>query len=354
MIGAGQAGLAMGYYLAQEQRTFVILDAGPEAGHVWRTRYDSLRLFTPAQYDNLPGLPFPAAQDVYPTKDQVAEYLAQYIASFALPVRFGVRVTELSARDDHYSVRTDEGTYTANQIVVATGPFQQPYVPPFAAGLAPDVFQVHSSTYRNPEQLPAGDVLVVGAGNSGAQIAAELVQSHAVYLAQGTRPLMLPQRVLGNDLFWWLHLLGVMKVSADSRLGRRLRRADPLIGASIRRLVREHGLDVVGRILQARGTRVTSSDGRVLEVAAIIWATGFRPDYRWITVPVFDDRGSPVHRRGVTADPGLYFLGLPWLSRRDSALLGGVGRDAEYLAAQIARHAAGTSAGDVISWRTRR
>jgi putative flavoprotein involved in K+ transport len=342
IIGAGQAGLAAGYYLARQGRRFAILDAAPRLGHAWRTRYDSLRLFTSGPYDSLPGLPFPAPADHYPGKDEVADYLERYAATFELPVRLDTPVRALAGGRDGapFRVVTDRGVLDAGQVIVATGPFQRPVVPPFAADLSPAVFRAHSSAYRNPAQIPDGEVLVVGAGNSGAQIAEELARTRRVTLAVGRTPPTLPQRLLGRDIFWWLHRLGVMAVTIDSRLGRRLSRADPLIGSRLRQLARARGVTLAGRVVGASVDTVSFADGASMKPAAIIWATGFRPDYDWIDLPVFDEAGRPVHRRGVTAISGLYFLGLPWLYRRGSALLGGVGEDAGYIAGRVAALAA--------------
>jgi putative flavoprotein involved in K+ transport len=341
VVGGGQAGLAIGYELTRRNLAIAILDAAPAIGQVWRDRYDTLTLFTPAQYSSLPGLPFPQSADTYPTKDDVADYLEQYASTFRLPVRLNSRVTTVRQHGANFAVETAAETYLAQAVVVATGPFQQPYIPPFAANLAPTVVQLHSSAYRNPGQLPPGPVLVVGAGNSGAQIAAELAAERDVTLAVGKRPPALPQRLLGRDIFWWLHRFGLMQVPASSLIGRRMRRLDPLIGADLGRLAREQRVRLVGRALDASGAMVRFADGQDASFASVIWATGFRPSYDWIDVPVLDPHGTPVHQHGVTEVPGLFFIGLSWLSRRGSALLGGVGDDAAELAAAIAaRHAA--------------
>jgi len=335
IIGAGQAGLAMGYHLSQRDVDVVILDAAPRLGESWRNRYDSLMLFSASQYNHLPGLPFPKAPDTYPTKDDVAEYLTTYAAVFGLPVRLSTPVTTLSAVPGGYRVETPDETFEARQVVIATGPFQTPVVPAFAQKLSPAIAQLHSAEYRNPAQLPEGDVLVVGAGNSGAQIAEELAPTRRVHLAMGRRQPFLPQEFMGKTIFYWLKALGILDVTVDSPLGRWLRTRDPLFGTDLRRLRREHGLVLMPRVTDADAERVHFADGRSLQVSSIIWATGFRSDYGWVDLPVFDAQGRPVHRRGVTSAPGLYFLGLPWQYRRGSALLLDVGRDAEYLAEQI-------------------
>lgn len=335
VIGAGQAGLALGWHLRRRDAPFLLVDAGPAVGHVWRSRWDSLRLFTPAEYDGLPGLPFPAPAGTYPGKDQVADYLAGYAATFDLPVRLNTRVDRLSRNGDGFLAETSTGTVTAQQVVITTGPFQTPFIPPAAAGLAADVVQVHSSAYRNPDQLPEGTVLVVGAGNSGLQIATELAATRPVTVAVGSRTPMLPQRVLGRDLFWWLTRLGVMRRSADSPLSRRIRaKGDPVIGTRWRDLARL-GVQMRPRLTGARERSAEFADGSSLSVAAVVWATGFRPDYSWIDVPGAVVDGSVAHTRGVTPVPGLSVLGLSWLHTRGSALIGFVDDDAAWLARHI-------------------
>jgi putative flavoprotein involved in K+ transport len=332
------AGLAMGHRLAERGIGFVILDASQQVGDTWRARWDSLRLFTPARYSSLPGMPFPGDPDRYPGKDEVAEYLEGYAACFGLPVRAGERVHTLRPGPHGWTAETGTRLYDAAQVVVATGPFQRPAIPALGGDLPAGVVQIHSASYRNPAQLPAGDVLVVGAGNSGVQIAEELSRTHRVHLAVGERMPRLPQHALGRSLFWWLEKAGVMNVSVDSPLGRRMSRTDTLIGKSPRML---HDVRLHGRAVEVRGDTVLTSDGGRVSPASVVWATGFRPDFGWIEAPVLDGRGAPVHRRGVTAAPGLYFLGLSWLHTRGSALIGWVGRDADHLAEVIVRARAG-------------
>ncbi len=338
VVGGSQAGLAMAWHLARQRLRFVVLDAGPEIGQVWRSRWDSLTLFTPAQYDALPGMPFPAPADTYPTKDPVAGYLQAYAAAHDLPVRLNARVSDLSRTQEGFEVRTDGDLFRARQVVVATGPFQQPFVPPAAQQLDASVTQLHSASYRNPQALPDGPVLVVGGGNSGFQIAEELATVCQVDLSIGAKAPMLPQRLTGKDLFWWLTRLGLMRVTAESRLGRRLRaRPDFVIGSSRRRL-RKAGVRFRPRLTGAGGRTVHFADGSALVAGVVIWATGYRPDYSWIHIPGVTRDGQVAHRRGVTDIPGLYFLGLTWQHTRGSALLGFVNDDATYLAGRIAAH----------------
>jgi putative flavoprotein involved in K+ transport len=333
VIGAGQAGLALGSSLAARNADFLLLEAGPEVGHSWRTRWDSLRLFSPAGYDSLPGLPFPAPADSHPTKDEVADYLAAYARHFALPVRLNSPVVRLHREDDgSFAVTTPTETLRARQVVVATGPFQTPSVPALADQLDPLVPQLHSADYRNPAQLPAGSrVLVVGAANSGLQIADELAAGCSVTVAVGSRPKELPQRILGRDLFFWLTRSGFFTVPAGSRIARRLRaRGDLVIGTRSRSL-RRRGIAFSPRLTGFAGRSARFADGSTAEVDAVVWATGFRTDYSWLHVPGVIVDGAVRHDAGTTDVPGLYFLGLPWQTSRGSALLGFVGRDAAAL-----------------------
>ncbi len=336
VIGGSQAGLAVGYHLAKRDLRFVILDAGSETGHVWRSRWDSLTMFTPAQDSGLPGLAFPSPKDTYPSKDDVVTYLESYVSAFDLPVRLNAKVTSLTQRDGVYVVTTADGEFTASQVVVATGPFQVPFVPPVAGDLDETVFQIHSADYRNPAQLPdGGRVLVVGGGNSGFQIAEELAPTRKVDLSVGKRVPSLPQRLLGKDLFWWLSGIGFMKVSTDSRLGRKLAKRDVLIGSSARRL-RRSGVTLRKRLARAAGRRAVFDDGSEQEIDAIVWATGYRSDFSWIDVPgVKDESGGINHRRGATEAPGLFFIGLTWQHTRGSALIGFVEDDAAFIAGRI-------------------
>jgi putative flavoprotein involved in K+ transport len=276
-------------------------------------------------------MPFPAPADTYPTKDPVADYLRAYVEAFKLPVRLDARVTQLRHAGGAYEVHAAGEVFRARQVVVATGPFQVPYAPPPASGLDPSVTQLHSAAYRSPRALPDGPVLVVGGGNSGFQIAEELAATRQVDLSIGSRNAMLPQRLAGRDLFWWLNRLGLLRVSVASRLGRRVRdRGEFVIGSNRRRLQRA-GVRLRPRLAEADGRTVRFADGSTLEVGVVVWATGFRSDYSWVRIPGVVDDGRVNHRRGVTEVPGLYFLGLSWQHTRGSALLGFVNDDAAYL-----------------------
>ena len=343
VVGGGQAGLAIGYHLAQQGVDFAILEAASEPAAAWRERWDSLRLFTPARYDSLPGLDFPGDPDRYPTRDEVVTYLVDYARHFDLPVELNSRVNTIRRVDDGYVVELDDHTYTAQQVVVATGPFQVPFVPPVAEQLGEGVVQMHSTTYRSPQSVPEGRVLVVGGGNTGFQIAEELSASREVHLSIGSRQTPLPQRILGRDLFWYLEGTGLIRKTTESRIGRRMSGRDTLIGSTPRRLRRRHGVELHGRAVSATGSSVRFADDSQLDVASVIWATGFRTDHSWIDAPVFDQAGRLEHKRGVTASPGLYFVGLSWQHTRGSALLGWVKDDAEYIAQQISSFRAATA-----------
>lgn len=345
VIGAGQAGLAIGYFLAQQGRRFVILESADSVGSAWRNRWDSLVLFTPRRYDSLPGLAFPGDPDGYPNRDEVIAYLEQYAASFGLPIEFNRRVRSVTKEGGRFVVESSDRRIDADQVVVATGPFQVPNLPAVSGQLEPEVFQIHSTRYRTPSDVPEGDVVVVGGGNTGFQIAKELSASHNVQLAIGSRQTPLPQRILGRDLFWWLTKLGVLEKTVDSRVGRRARDRDTLIGSSSRELRSRYGVGVKPRVVSASGRALGFADGTELEVDAVVWATGYRPDHSWIEAAVKDEKGRVRHRRGVTDVPGLYFLGLSWQYTRGSALLGWVKDDAAFIAAQIAANAATTSPG---------
>jgi putative flavoprotein involved in K+ transport len=335
VVGGGQAGLAIGYFLEQQGRRFTILEASDVVAAAWRARWDSLRLFTPVRYDSLPGRAFPGDADGYPGRDDVVAYLTDYARAFDLPVQLNSAVQAVRRADGGYRVDLDDRTYAAEQVVIATGPFQVPRVPPIARPLDPGIVQFHSTAYRRPDQVPAGPVLVVGGGNTGFQIADELARTHEVHLSIGSRQTPLPQRVAGHDLFRYLEALGVMRMTVDSRLGHRLQYRETLIGSSPR-AARRRGIRLRGRTVDAQGSQVIFADGSRLAPAAVIWASGFAVDHSFVHVPVFDDAARLMHHRGVTTAPGLYFLGLTWQYTRGSALLGWVKNDAQFIAQRIA------------------
>ncbi len=339
VIGGGQAGLAMGYFLRRQDRRFVILECAGQIAPAWRERWDSLTLFTPRRYSGLPGLPFPGDPEGYPSRDEVIAYLERYAETFDLPIELDSEVKKLELGDDRrLRLEVDGRTISADQVVVATGPFQTPFVPKLPDRLADDVFQTHAVGYRRPDEVPDGTVLVVGGGNTGFQIAKELSATRKVVLSVGSRQTPLPQRPLGRDLFWWLTKVRILDKSVETRLGQRLSTRETLIGSSPRELKKRYGVALKPRVLDADGHAVRFQDGSELEVSAVIWATGYRPDYLWLKLPIFDADGRLRHRRGVTDLPGLYFLGLTWQHTRGSALIGWVKDDAEFIAERIAAY----------------
>lgn len=335
VVGAGQAGLSMAWHLARRGVRYLLIDAAPEIGHSWRTRWDSLRLFTSARYDGLPGEDFPCAPDSYPSKDQVADYLAGYAARHGFPILSDTRVTRLVPYDGGLAAHTTQGIVYARRVVVATGAFQVPLLPNIDGSFS--VPAVHSSEYRRPTDLPEGRVLVVGAANSGLQIAEELVRSREVVLALSANPPAVPQQLLGRDLFWWLTRLGLMDKGSDSWLAKRMRARGDLVVGTNRRTLRAAGVDFRPRLVGASARAASFADGSSIHVDSVVWATGFRPDYSWIDAPaVTDGAGTPRHEGGRSlAVPGLWFLGLPWQRTRGSALLGFVQRDAAHLDAAM-------------------
>ena len=343
IVGGGQAGLATGYHLAGRGRPFVILDAGRRVGDPWRGRWDSLRLYTPGRYSGLPGMPFPADPWHYPTRDEVADYLEAYAARFQLPVCGGVRVDGLTRKEERFLVSAGDRRFEADNVVVASGAYHHPRVPEFAPDLDPALLQLHSTGYRRPSELRDGGVLVVGAANSGAEIALEVSATHPTWVS-GPHPGNEPARAGGRadrltTPALWFTFSKVLSV--HNPVGRRLRPRLLTAAAPLARVRRKDlavaGVERVPRTVGVRNGLPLLEDGRVLEVANVVWCTGFRHDFGWIDLPVFDAGDQPHHDRGVVPDaPGLYFVGLFFLTSITSALLGGVGRDAEHVAARIA------------------
>lgn len=345
IIGAGQAGLATGYHLRKRGRQFVILDGNARVGDNWRAQWDTLRLYTPAKYDGLPCLPFPAAKWSYPTKDQVADYLESYADHFDLPIRMRTRVEKLEPlADGRYAVTTGEHHILADNVVVATGTFgRTPYLPDFAVDLDPAIRQLHSSEYRRPDQLKDGPVLVVGGSHSGTDIAFEVAPTHPTVLC-GRDPGQIPVRLekKGARVFFPIFLfLGKHLITRRTPMGRKELHEIRYHGGPMLRVKRE---DLLARGVERVHNRVTGvqdgrpvlDDGRVMDVANVVWCTGFRQVFDWIKVPVIGEDGWPEEMRGVAAGaPGLFFCGLCFQFAFSSMTLPGVGRDAEYVAKRI-------------------
>ncbi len=348
VVGGGQAGLSTGYHLMRRGVPFVILDASARIGDAWRNRWDSLRLFTPARHAGLDGLPFPAPPFSFPTKDDMGAYLESYAHHFQLPVRSGVRVDRLSRAGTGFVAVAGETRFEADNVVVAMANYQQPRIPPFARALDPGIVQLHSAAYRNPGQLRDGDVLVVGAGNSGAEIALETAKTRRTFLA-GTETGHIPFDIDGLAARLLLERLVLRVVfhrilSIATPVGRRarpkmVRMAAPLIRTKPRTLV-DAGIERVGRVAGVAAGRPLLEDGRPLDVKNVVWCTGFNPGFSWIDLPVFDPCGEPQHEAGVvTSEPGLFFVGLHFLYALSSDMIHGVGRDAERIANAVASRA---------------
>jgi len=331
VIGAGQAELAMGYYLKQTKRSFVLVDAANRVGDGWRNRYDSLILFSPRTYSSLPDMTMPGNPEGFPAKDELADYSETYAKYYSIPIHFNTKVLKLEQWDDKYRAVTTQGDFIANHVVIATGPFQNPFIPKLPGTLSENIYQIHSSEYSRSSQLAEGSVLVVGAGNSGVQIAAELSRSRKVYLSASHDIKFVPHRILNRSIFWWFNAPQLSKISVDSKLVKFLE-YEPIIGTELKPFLKSGRIQVKPRTQSFHAQEIAFADGSKITVNNIIWATGFQFNFHWINISgVLDDRKRPIHRRGISSVKGIYFLGLPWLYRRDSAQISGIGRDAKYL-----------------------
>jgi putative flavoprotein involved in K+ transport len=345
VIGGGQAGLSVGYHLKRQGIPFVILDASDRVGDAWRNRWDSLRLFTPAWVNGLDGMPFPIRGIYTPTKDEMADYLESYATEFDLPVHLRTRVTRLSHEGERFRVETNNGSTTADNVVVAMSSWQVPRFPDFAADLGDDIVAIHSADYRNPSQLQPGPVLLVGLGNSGAEIALELSSPHRT-MVSGTPPGEVPINIasrLGTIPAWFISRVLFHRILTDSTpMGRKMareHRGEPLVRTRTKEL-RNAGVESVARIVGVEGGRPVTAEGETLDVSNVIWCTGYDPGFDWIHLPVFDDVGKVQHQRGIMPDyPGLYFVGLKFLYSVSSAQIHGVGRDAERIVGEVAARA---------------
>ncbi len=340
VIGAGQAGLSTGYYLKKAGVDFIILDENEHAGDSWRKRWDSLALFTPAQHDGLPGMPFPAKRGSFPTKEEVADYFEKYIQTFSLPVKSGVKVNQLNFVNEVFQLQTTAGEIEAEKIVVATGTHPYPYIPAFARGLSMKIHQLHSANYKNPESLPDGDVLVVGAGTSGLEIAIEVAKTHKTYIS-GNPTFHIPDRLLkyGGELYWWLinNLLTIKTPVGRKARQKILHSGGPLIRVSVKDL-HVAGVELVPRVKGVHNGLPELEDDRTLQVTTIIWSTGYKPDFSWIKMNLTLEDRWPLTNRGVSIDNDkLFFVGLPFQFGLTSGLIGGTGRDAYYISKLLSR-----------------
>jgi putative flavoprotein involved in K+ transport len=344
IVGGGQAGLAAGYRLAQQGLQFVVLDAHQRVGDAWRNRWDSLRLFTPARYDDLPGSPFPAPRSYFPTKDEMADYLESYAARFGLPVRTGVRVDALSNDGERFLVAAGDMRIEAKNVVIATSPELVPHIPSFASELDPFVIQFHSFHYASKAQVQPGPVLIVGAGNSGADISMDVVKDHPTYLSGrdvGHIPFPI-NRFTATVIYPVVRFMFHRVMTVHNPIARKIRASlEAGHGLPLVRVKPKHlaaaGVERVARVAGVKDGKPVLEDGRVLDIANVIWCTGYRPDYSWIDLPVFERMNVPTHTRGVVGQqPGLYFIGLNFQFSASSGQINGLGRDSAYIAKAIA------------------
>ena len=343
IVGGGQSGLSVGYHLAKEGVPFVILDASQRIGDAWRNRWDSLRLFTPARYDGLDGMRFPAPRGTFPTKDAMGDFLEAYARHFDLPVRSGARVDDLTKHNGTFEIKAGDTTYAADSVVVAMANYQQPRTPPFARELDGGIRQLHSSDYVDPGQLQPGGVLIVGAGNSASEIAIEVARTHETWMAgkeAGAVPFRIETPIARGLLIRMVRFVGHHVLTVRTPIGRKarpklMREAAPLIRVKLKDLTAA-GIQRVGRVAGVRDGLPLLDDGTTLDVANVIWCTGYNPGFSWIDLPVFDEDGEPMHRSGIVdGEPGLYFVGLRFLHSATSDTVTGMRRDARRVAKHI-------------------
>lgn len=338
IIGAAQAGLSMAYELKKMEKTYLIVDGGKEIGGSWLSRWDSLTLFTPTEYNNLPGLDFDAAKGHYPDKYEVANYFKLYVDKFEIPIQFNTLITSVKKREGNFIVEHKDGVLEAKNVILATGPFHIPYTPPCATKLSETIFQMHSNYYKSVDQFQDGDFLIVGGGDSGYQILDEISkdESKTVYFSGDTNVKSIPQQFLGKTLWWWFTITGFLSFSKYSWAGKKINSwTQPVIGTDVKEILSRKNVKVVGRTNDALGESIFFEKGEVKTIKNIVWATGYRPNFTWIEGLELDNDHYPKNYRGVSNIDGLYFIGLPWMFTRGSATLGGVAKDAAYLANEI-------------------
>jgi putative flavoprotein involved in K+ transport len=333
IIGSGQAGISMGYYLKKEGVSFILIDECERVGDAWRKRYDSLVLFTPRKYSSLPEMEMSGPLNVYPTKNEMGHYLESYVRHFDLPIEHNTKVENLSEKAGVFHILTNRGRLTAKKVVVATGAFQKPYIPPVIKTNEYSPFHIHSSAYRSPKEIQGNTVLVVGGGNSGAQIAVELAEEKKVAMAVNHPFKFLPMRFLGRSIFSWLEDAGLLFAGIDTRKGKWFQKqSDPIFGKELKSLIKKSKIKIYPRVTGVEGNEAVFEDNSRESFDSIVWSTGFAPSYEWISIDgAISADGKPIHERGITPVNGLFFLGLPWQYQRGSALICGVSRDAEYL-----------------------
>lgn len=341
IVGGSQSGLAMAYQLKKLNVNFLVVDASPQIGYAWLSRWDSLTLFTTKPFNSLPGLPFKGPNE-YPNKHDVANYLQKYVTTFDLPLKLNTKVKSLNKIGENYQLLTNCGQFHCRNIIIATGPFHKPFKPLFANEISDNITQLHSKDYRNVKQLSPGPTLVVGGGDSGVQILSEISTiGYPTYTSGISSMSSLPQSFLGKTLWWWLTTFGILSLTKYSILGKQIKkRMQPVIGTNVKALLNKANIIPVGRTIAAKNTTIIFDNTQLNSIKNIIWATGYKPDFSWLLGDglddlSFDEYGYPDNIRGIGNLKGMYFIGLPWMYTRGSATLGGVGKDSEYLANYI-------------------
>ncbi|TQI72062.1 putative flavoprotein involved in K+ transport [Gramella sp. Hel_I_59] len=338
VVGAAQAGLAMAYYLKQQGHNFLVVDKEAEIGASWMNRWDSLTLFTPSEFNNMHGMEFPAKKGHYPSKTEVAGYFKEYVQNFDFPVQLETYIQKITRVNNHFLLKSPQGDLKARNVIIATGPFHIPYTPAFSKKISSEVFQIHSNYYKNPEQLQPGPAMVVGAGDSGFQILDEISENdRKTYFSGTTDVKVLPQEIMGKTLWWWFTKSGFLSFSRDTWLGKKISNSrQPVIGTDVKGILARENVSAVGKTKDAENERILTEKEELRDIKNIVWATGYRPNFEWIEGLELAKNGYPEHYRGVSNMEGLYFIGLPWLHTRGSATLGGIKKDAAYLAGKIA------------------
>jgi len=338
IIGGGQAGLSMAYHLNKMGKKYLVIDGTDEVGASWLSRWDSLKLFTPTEYNHLPGLKFDAPKGYYPNKVEVANYFKSYVKEYNIPIQFNTLITSVSKTSKCFHLQHKEGEIEAKNVIVATGPFHIPYTPPCHKKASKSITQMHSNYYKSLEQLQEGDSLVVGGGDSGYQILDEISKdgSRTVYFSGNTNVKSIPQQFLGKTLWWWFTLVGFLKYNKYSWIGKKLSNfTQPVIGTDVKEILSRKNVISVGRTNDILSEEIFFEKQKVSSIKNIVWATGYRPNFEWIEGLELDQDHYPKNYRGVSNIDGLYFIGLPWMYTRGSATLGGVCKDAQYLADEI-------------------
>lgn len=338
IIGAAQAGLSMAYHLNKMGKKYLVVDGGKEVGHSWLIRWDSLTLFTPTEYNHLPGLKFDAPVGHYPNKFEVANYFKSYVDEFNIPIEFNTLITSVKKVNGIFILSHENGTYESKNVIVATGPFHIPYTPPCATKVSDEIFQIHSNNYKSASQLKGKEALVVGGGDSGYQILDEVSKdgSKQVYFSGDTSVKTLPQQFLGKTLWWWFTISGFLSFNKYTWAGKKISAfTQPVIGTDVKEILARKNVHIVGRTNDAQGKELRFEKESISSIESIVWATGYRPNFTWIEGLELDNNHYPKNHRGVSNINGLYFIGLPWMYTRGSATLGGVAKDADYLAKKI-------------------